>query len=381
MASLPISQLIELLGLTDDDVFIVNDTSVDPPETKRIKAITLLSAVVASKWHAETTIPSTTDGDDDDFWVHTPTGDLYEKQTDGSWTKIGSLRGPKGLPGDDAAPAEPGSQWYAEARDPIDNEGRDSDFHLNTASGDIFQKGGGVWGTSLLNVKRFEGPAEKVTYTNPAYVGSTTVKEALDTLTTAPDYADIGDYVAHVQNGVLFGFIVPRTYIWLSGGIQLSTVHTSNEPFTLSVEVDGVVVATLEVAYNETTSTATNFPVVFLEGQKVRVIISNAVSGEAYYFLKGIALQEASAVWPGETPDGATLQANDTIGWAPVPQAVAYRLHLATLADFSDADVYVTTTPLYSFAGLTAGTYHWKTEPVFADGTRGAESTARTFTV
>ena len=200
-------------------------------------------------------------------------------------------------------------------------------------------------------------------------------------LAKAADYADIGDYVAHVQNGVLFGFIVPRTYIWISGGINLPAVHTSNDPFTLSIEVDGSIVATLEVAYNETESTATNFPVVFLEGQKVRVIISNAVAGEAYYFFKGIALQETEAAWPGETPDAAVLQANDTIGWAPAPQAVAYRLHLASLADFSDAEVYVTTTPLYSFSAFAAGTYHWKTEPVFADGTRGAESAARSFTV
>ena len=196
MASLPISQLIELLGLTDDDVFIVNDTSVDPPETKRIKAITLLSAVVSSKWHAEPTIPSSADGDDDDFWTHTTTGDLYEKQTDGSWAKIGNLRGPKGLPGEDGAPATPGSVWYAEARDPIDSEGRDSDFHLNTASGDVFQKGGGAWGTPLLNLKRFEGPAEKVTYVNAAYPAVSNVKDALDELLYFPPSATLTITVA-----------------------------------------------------------------------------------------------------------------------------------------------------------------------------------------
>lgn len=199
-------------------------------------------------------------------------------------------------------------------------------------------------------------------------------------LAKAADYADVGDYVAHVQNGVLFGFIVPRTYIWISGGINLAASHTGNDPFTLSIEVDGSIIATLEVAYGETESTATNFPVVFLEGQKVRVLISNAVSGEAYYFFKGIALQETEAAWPGETPDGATLQADDTIGWAPAPQAVAYRLHLASLVDFSDVSVYVTTAALHSFSNLPAGTYHWKIEPVFADGNRGAESAARTFT-
>lgn len=182
MASLPISQLIELLGLTGDDVFIVNDTSVDPPETKRIKAITLLSAVVSSKWHVETTIPSVSDGDDDDFWVHATTGDLYEKQTDGSWTKIGNLRGPKGEPGDTPEAPPAGNRWYAEARDPVDAEGLEHDFHLNTKSGDVFQKGSSSWGTPLLNVKRFEGPADKVTYENPAYAGITTVKEALDEL-------------------------------------------------------------------------------------------------------------------------------------------------------------------------------------------------------
>ncbi|HGK2216909.1 TPA: G5 domain-containing protein [Streptococcus pneumoniae] len=120
--------------------------------------------------------PTADDGKDGDTYIDATTGDVYKKEN-GTWDKIGNIRGPQGLKGADgvAGPQGPqglqgrdGAQGPAgrdgregvpgrDGRDGRDGkdvlngkvdpttEGKDGDKYVNTETGDVFVKNNGTW--------------------------------------------------------------------------------------------------------------------------------------------------------------------------------------------------------------------------------------------
>ncbi|MDB6207076.1 G5 domain-containing protein, partial [Streptococcus vestibularis] len=120
--------------------------------------------------------PTADDGKDGDTYIDATTGDVYKKEN-GTWDKIGNIRGPQGLKGEDgvAGPQGPKGDKGAEGaqgpkgadgaqglpgrdgRDGRDGkdvlngkvdpttEGKDGDKYVNTETGDVFVKNNGTW--------------------------------------------------------------------------------------------------------------------------------------------------------------------------------------------------------------------------------------------
>ncbi|HGJ6812553.1 TPA: G5 domain-containing protein [Streptococcus pneumoniae] len=99
--------------------------------------------------------PTADDGKDGDTYIDATTGDVYKKEN-GTWDKIGNIRGPQGLKGADgvAGPQGPQGLQGRDGRDGKDvlngkvdptTEGKDGDKYVNTETGDVFVKNNGTW--------------------------------------------------------------------------------------------------------------------------------------------------------------------------------------------------------------------------------------------
>ena len=132
--------------------------------------------------------PTADDGKDGDTYIDATTGDVYKKEN-GTWDKIGNIRGPQGLKGEDGVAGPQGPQGLqgrdgaqgpagrdgregvpgpagrdgrdgAAGRDGRDGrdgkdvlngkvdpttEGKDGDKYVNTETGDVFVKNNGTW--------------------------------------------------------------------------------------------------------------------------------------------------------------------------------------------------------------------------------------------
>ncbi|HGL0177604.1 TPA: G5 domain-containing protein [Streptococcus pneumoniae] len=120
--------------------------------------------------------PTADDGKDGDTYIDATTGDVYKKEN-GTWDKIGNIRGPQGLKGADGVAGPQGPQGLqgrdgaqgpagrdgrdgAAGRDGRDGrdgkdvlngkvdpttEGKDGDKYVNTETGDVFVKNNGTW--------------------------------------------------------------------------------------------------------------------------------------------------------------------------------------------------------------------------------------------
>lgn len=99
-------------------------------------------------WSSGTTVPSTADGKDGDFYLKIDTLDVYKK-TGTAWAIIANL---KGTPGEDGAAGEQGATWTVGQVVPDDATGRDGDLFLmllpsatEVTNGDIYQHTAGTW--------------------------------------------------------------------------------------------------------------------------------------------------------------------------------------------------------------------------------------------
>lgn len=107
-----------------------------------------------------TSVP-TTEGEDGDFYLHTPTSMLYGPKTAGSWPAGVSLIGPQGIQGEPGDPGEDGivgfdgKTWTSGSGAP--SGGVDGDFYLQETTYDVYKKISGTW-TLILNVKGADGP-------------------------------------------------------------------------------------------------------------------------------------------------------------------------------------------------------------------------------
>lgn len=88
-------------------------------------------------------------GSDGDSYIDTATYDLYTKSA-GSWTNRGSLKGANGTNGI-------GNAIFTGAGAPgVISGSIDGDIYIDTTSGNVHQKSGGVWSGAIMNIR---GPA------------------------------------------------------------------------------------------------------------------------------------------------------------------------------------------------------------------------------
>ena len=106
-----------------------------------------------SQWLEGSGAPSSGLGANGDFYLNTATGDVYTKAS-GSWgAAVGNIRGPQGPSGS----GSPGATWYNGAGAPSAGTGVNGDYYLNTATGDVYAKAAGAWGSAVGSIKGAAG--------------------------------------------------------------------------------------------------------------------------------------------------------------------------------------------------------------------------------
>ena len=132
-------------------------------------------------WYSGSGAPSSGTGANGDYYLNIATGDVYTKSS-GSWgSAIANLKGATGTTGAagaTGAAGTAGSTWYSGSGAPASGTGANGDYYLNTATGDIYTKASGSWGSAIANLKGASGGGAGLTVTSPVYVasgGTTTV--------------------------------------------------------------------------------------------------------------------------------------------------------------------------------------------------------------
>ena len=112
------------------------------------------AGAAGSRFYNGSGAPSAGTGTNIDLYLNTATGDVYEK-TSGSWAVSGNIKGAQGNAGTAGAA---GSKWFSNPGVPSAGTGADNDFYLNTANGDVYQKTSGAW-LLVTNLKGAAGTA------------------------------------------------------------------------------------------------------------------------------------------------------------------------------------------------------------------------------
>ncbi|MEI6558285.1 MAG: hypothetical protein WCO00_07730 [Rhodospirillaceae bacterium] len=129
------------------------------------------SGAAGSVWHSGSGAPSVATGVNGDWYLNIATGDVYTRAA-GAWgSAAGSIRGATGATGASGAAGAAGSVWYSGSGAPPAGTGVNGDCYLNTASGDVYTKAAGSWGSATGNIKGAAGTvAAAVTVTDAASV-------------------------------------------------------------------------------------------------------------------------------------------------------------------------------------------------------------------
>ncbi|MEI7608952.1 MAG: LamG domain-containing protein [Rhodospirillaceae bacterium] len=129
-------------------------------------------------WYSGSGAPSSGTGANGDYYLNIATGDVYTKSS-GSWgSAVANLKGATGATGTTGAAGTAGSAWWNGAGAPAAGTGANGDFYLNSATGDVYTKSSGSWGSAVANIKGPSGGGAGLTVTSPVYVssgGTTTV--------------------------------------------------------------------------------------------------------------------------------------------------------------------------------------------------------------
>ena len=99
-------------------------------------------------WYNGTGTPSAGLGVNNDYYLNTTNGDVYQKVI-GSWSLIGNIKGPAGTNG---------ATWYTGSGAPSAGLGVNGDLYLSTTTSDVYQKSGGSWSV-ICNIKGATGAA------------------------------------------------------------------------------------------------------------------------------------------------------------------------------------------------------------------------------
>ena len=113
----------------------------------------------SSEWLNGVGEPSNELGNENDYYIDTANGNLYNKK-DNSWELVMNIKGPQGeqglmgeqgpqgpqgeqgIKGEDGTP---GSVWYSGNGEPSSDLGINNDFYLNNLNGDVYKKESDTW--------------------------------------------------------------------------------------------------------------------------------------------------------------------------------------------------------------------------------------------
>ena len=95
-----------------------------------------------------------------DYYIDTASGQLYTKDSGGTWQVLMTLVGPQGAAG------KAGSAWWSGITTPSNGIGSDNDYYLNTANGDLYNKTAGSW-QQVMNTVGPQGPQGPVGLQGP----------------------------------------------------------------------------------------------------------------------------------------------------------------------------------------------------------------------
>ena len=104
--------------------------------------------------HTGNGAPSIDLGNNGDSYIDLLTWDYYVKEST-TWVKKGNIKGQDGNDGNQGLPGTNGASWLSGSVDPV-AQGNNGDFYLNTISYDLFIKLDGSW-TKIGNIKGAKG--------------------------------------------------------------------------------------------------------------------------------------------------------------------------------------------------------------------------------
>jgi hypothetical protein len=157
--------------------------------------------------------PSSGTGIDGDFYINTTTNTLFGPKVGGLWPTGVSLVGPTGATG--AA----GSAWRSAAGVPSNGLGVNGDYYLNTSTGDVYAKSGGVYSV-VANIKGATGAQGSTGATGsqgPSGTNGNTIRYG--TSTASSGLGIDGDFYINTSINILYG---PKSLgSWPSTGVSL----------------------------------------------------------------------------------------------------------------------------------------------------------------
>jgi hypothetical protein len=107
-----------------------------------------------SAWYQGSGVPSSGLGVNNDFYLNTVPGDVYQKAA-GAWALIANIKGSNGAAGAAGTTGANGSAWFSASGVPSIGTGVNNDFDLDVTTGFVYQKQSGVW----VQVASIRGPA------------------------------------------------------------------------------------------------------------------------------------------------------------------------------------------------------------------------------
>lgn len=174
--------------------------------------------------------------------------------------------GPAGATGATGPAGANGEKWFTGTTTPSAGTGANGDLYLNTTTGDVYEKAGGVWGSPIANIQGPAGPAGASgsgsgDVTGPASSGNnhvalfngTTGKVIKDSAVSLSDLATIG----HIHDDRYYTETEVDTFLAFKADTSsLATVATSGAYSDLSGKPSLATVAT-SGSYNDLTSKPT----------------------------------------------------------------------------------------------------------------------------
>lgn len=127
-----------------------NDTWINIANISGSNGTDGTDGVDGTVWHSGNSVPTDTIGGEGDFYLNTLNGAVYEKQSTG-WVFVINIIGQDGTDGQDGADGQDGSMWFSGSTVPDNSLGSDNDFYLDTSQGVIYQKSSDQW-ISIIDI-------------------------------------------------------------------------------------------------------------------------------------------------------------------------------------------------------------------------------------
>jgi hypothetical protein len=161
--------------LVDDSENVIKPSDVD---------IAVAGRWVSSSsvmWFNGTTVPSNILGKIGDYYLLTTSSDLYQKTAANTWTVIVNIKGATGSTGLTGATGAPGSTWYNGNTVPSTSLGIVNDYYLHNITYNIYQKTDVTTWTILMNIKGATGAAGTVSSNTGLIITSGTTPSTTST--------------------------------------------------------------------------------------------------------------------------------------------------------------------------------------------------------